>query len=328
MYEHPSRNIGLDLVRVTEATALAAGRWLGLGNRLGAHRAATEAMAEALMRVDIDGRIVIGEEGRLGEHTPLDSGQKVGTGYGPEVDVVVDPIDGTDSVVRGYPGAISVVSVAPRDSMWSPAPAIYMEKIIVDREAAGYLVPECMDAPAAWTLALVARVKNKAVRDLQVILLDRPRHYDLIEEIRTAGARVLLRSDGDTAGALIAVTPGVGADMLMGVGGVPEGVTAACAVKAMGGAMLGRLSPQSDEEQAAIHAAGLDSKRILSCSELVASDKIFFAATGVTDGPLLAGVEYHGRVAKTHSLLIRSETKVRRIIHAEHILKQKDHQLT
>jgi fructose-1,6-bisphosphatase II len=196
-----------------------------------------------------------------------------------------------------------------------------MEKIIVDREAADFLVPECMNAPAAWVLALVARVKNKAVRDLQVILLDRPRHYDLIEEIRTAGARVLLRSDGDTAGALIAVTPGVGADMLMGVGGVPEGVTVACAVKATSGAMLGRLSFQSDEEQAAIHAAGLDSKRILSCNELVASNQIFFAATGVTDGPLLAGVEYHGRVAKTHSLLIRSETKVRRLIHAEHILK-------
>lgn len=321
MDEHPFRNIGLDLVRVTETTALAAGRWLGLGNRLGAHRAATEAMAEALMSVDIDGRIVIGEEGRLGEHTPLDSGQKVGTGNGPEVDVIVDPIDGTDSVVRGYPGAISVVSVAPRGAMWSPAPAIYMEKIIVDREAAAYLVPECMDAPVAWTLALVARVKNKAVRDLQVILLDRPRHHDLIEEIRTAGARVLLRSDGDTAGALIAVTPGVGADMLMGVGGVPEGVTAACAVKAMGGAMLGRLSPQSAEERAAIDAAGLDSKRILSCNELVSGDQIFFAATGVTDGPLLVGVKYHGHVANTHSLLIRSETKVRRIIQAEHILK-------
>lgn len=321
MYKHPSRNVGLDLVRVTEVTALAAGRWLGLGNREGAHRAATEAMAKAINMVDMDGCIVIGEEGRLGEHTPLDSGQKVGTGNGPEMDVAVDPIDGTESVVRGYPGAISVVSVAPRGSMWAPSPAVYMEKIVVDREAANFLVPECMDAPAAWTLALVARAKNKAVRDLQVIVLDRPRHYDLIEEIRTAGARVLLRSDGDTAGALIAATLDVGADLLMGIGGVPEGVTAACAVKALGGGMLGRLAPQSDEERVALEAAGLDTKRILRCDELVSSNQIFFAATGVTDGVLLAGVEYHGRAARTHSLLIRCETGVRRMIHAEHTLE-------
>lgn len=321
MYKHPSRNIGLDLVRVTEVTALAAGRWLGLGNRDGAHRAATEAMAKAINMVDMDGCIVIGEEGRLGEHTPLDSGQKVGTGNGPEMDVVVDPIDGTESVVRGYPGAISVVSVAPRGSMWAPNPAVYMEKIVVDREAASFLVPECMDAPAAWTLALVARAKNKAVRDLQVIVLDRPRHDDLIEEIRTAGARVLLRSDGDTAGALIAATLDVGADLLMGIGGVPEGVTAACAVKAMGGGMLGRLAPQSDAERVALEAAGLDTQRILTCDELVSSNQIFFAATGVTDGVLLGGVEYHGHTAKTHSLLIRCETGVRRMIRAEHTLE-------
>lgn len=321
MKTYPARSIGLDLVLVTEITALAAGRWLGLGNRQGAHQAACEAMAEALSMVDIDGHVVIGEEGRLGRRSPLDSGQSVGTGHGPEVDVVVDPIDGTDSVVRGHPGAISVVSIAPRGSMWSVAPAaIYMEKIVVDREAASFLVPECMDAPAAWTLALIARAKNKAVRDLQVIILDRPRHADLIEEIRTAGARVLLRSDGDTTGALVAATPNLGADALMGIGGVPEGVTAACAVRALRGAMLGRLAPQSDEEQAAIAAAGLDTQRILTCDELVNSNQIFFAATGVTDGPLLTGVEYHGHQAKTHSLLIRAETGVRRFIHAEHVV--------
>ena len=322
MNQYPSRNIGLDLVRVTEATALVAGRWLGLGNRDEAHRAATEAMATALHIVDMDGRIVVGEEGRLGEHSPLDSGQQVGSGYGQEMDVAVDPIDGTESVVRGYPGAISVVSVAARGSMWSPTPAVYMEKIVVDREAASFLVPECMDAPAGWTLALIARVKNKAVRDLQVIVLDRPRHHDLIEEIRTAGARVLLRSDGDTAGALIAATPGAGADVLMGVGGVPEGVAAACAVKAIRGGMLGRLAPQSEEERAAIEAAGLETRRVLTCDELVSGNQIFFAATGVTDGPLLGGVEYHGREARTHSLIIRSETGVRRIIQAEHVLEE------
>lgn len=314
------RSVGLDLVRVTETAALAAGRWLGRGDRTGAHRAATEAMAKALSNVEIDGHIVIGEEGRLGEHTPLDGGRRIGTGYGPEVDVLVDPIDGTESVVRGYSGAISVVSIAPRGSMWSPEPAVYMEKIVVDREAAGALVPECMDAPAAWTLALIARAKNKPVRDLLVFVLDRPRHRDLIDEIRTAGARVLLRSDGDTSGALVAATPGVSADVLMGIGGVPEGVAAACAVRAMGGAMLGRLSPQSQNERIAIEAAGLDARRILTCHELVTSQQVLFVATGVTEGPLLGGVEYHGASAKTHSLLIGGEANIRRLIHAEHTL--------
>jgi fructose-1,6-bisphosphatase II len=292
-----------------------------LGNREEAHRAATNAMAQALQVVDINGYIILGEEGRLGEHSPLDSGRRVGSGNGPEMDVLVDPIDGTESVVRGYPGAISVITVAPRGSIWSPAPAIYMEKIVVDREAAGFLVPECMSAPAAWTLALIARAKNKAVRDLQVIVLDRPRHQDLIEESRTAGARVLLRSDGDTAGALIAATPGAGADILMGVGGVAEGIAAACAVKALRGGMLGRLSPQSEEERSAIEDSGLDLKRVLTCGELVSSDQIFFAATGVTDGPILAGVEYHGGIARTQSLVIRSETGVRRVSLAEYLLE-------
>ena len=322
MSSAPSRNIGLELVRVTEITALMAGRWLGLGNRLEAHRAATKAMREALADVDIDGRIVIGEEDRLGESNHLDTDQSVGTGNGAEVDVIVDPIDGTDLVVHGHPGAIAVVGVSPRGSMWSPKPAVYMEKIVVDSEAASALVPECLDAPAAWTLALVARAKGMGVRDLQVIVLDRPRHEDLIEEIRAAGARVLLQAHGDTAGALIAATPGTGADMLMGVGGVPEGVTAACAVRAMRGAMLGRLAPQSKEELDAVKAAGLDTKRILTSDELVASDRIFFAATGITEGPLLAGVKYHGTMAKTQSLLIRSETGTRRLIHTEHIVDE------
>lgn len=320
MNESPPPNIGLDLVRVTEATALAAGRWLGLGDREAAHKTATEAMFEALRTINIDGYIVIGEEGRLGQNSFLNTGQKVGTGKGPQVDVVLDPIDGTRSVVNGHPGAISVIGIAPRGSMWSPQAGIYMDKIVVDQQAAANLVPECMDAPAAWTLALVARVKKMEVRDLQIIVLDRPRHHDLIEEIRTAGARVLLRSDGDTSGALIAATVNRGANMLMGIGGVSEGVIAACAVKAMGGAMLGRLAPQSEAEREAIRAAGLDPQQILTCDELVASPQIFFAATGITDGPLLVGVHYHGRKATTQSLLIRAETGVRRKIHTEHLI--------
>jgi fructose-1,6-bisphosphatase II len=321
MGEQIFHNIGFDLVRATEATALKAGRWLGLGNKTEAHRTACEAMNTALSQINMQGHIVIGEEGRLGGQSPLNSGQSVGTGNGFEVDVIVDPIDGTASVVHGRSGAISVVAISARGSMWSANPAaVYMDKIVVDREAAASLVPECMDAPVAWTLALVARAKNKPVRDLQVIVLDRPRHFDLIEEIRSAGARVLLRSDGDTAGALIAATPNVGADVLLGIGGVPEGVTAACAVKAMGGAMLGRLSPQSLEEREALEAAGLDVNAVLSADDMVSSNEIFLAATGITHGPLLNGVIYRGSEARTNSLLIRAQTGTRRIISAEHIL--------
>jgi len=316
-----SPNIGFELIRVTEATALSAGRWLGLGNKTKAHRTACDAMTEALKQVNMKGQIVIGEEGRLGGHSALDSGQPVGNGFGAEVDVIVDPIDGTSSVVQGRSRAISVVAVAPRGSMWRANPnAIYMDKIVVDREAADVLVPECLDAPAAWTLALIARAKGKAVRDLQVVVLERPRHADLIDEIRSAGARVLLRMDGDTAGALAAATPNVGADVLMGIGGVPEGVAAACAVRAMGGGMLARLAPQNSEEKAAVIEAGLDLHHIYTCSEMVTSNEIFLAATGITRGPLLDGVVYHGETARTHSLLIRSETGTRRMIRAEYHL--------
>lgn len=325
MDQTPTRNIGLDLVRVTEATALVAGRWLGLGDREKTHRAATEAMQLALDSVDIDGHIVIGEEERLKESTSLNTGRTVGTGQGPEVDVVVDPIDGTNSVVTGVPGAISVVCVAPRHSMWDCKPAAYMDKIIVDAEAAHALVPECMDAPAGWTLAVIARAKGKSVRDLQVIVLDRPRHKNLIEELRRSGARILLRPDGDTAGALIAAIPGTGADVLMGIGGASEGVTAACGVKAIGGAMLARLAPQSEEEQRAVRNAGIDTSRILTCDELVSSSHIFLAATGVTDGPLLHGVEYWGERAKTFSLVLRGETGTQRTIYAEHRISLENH---
>jgi len=316
----PSRNIGLDLVRVTEATAIRAGRWIGSGRRDKAHEAATRAMIEALNDVDIDGRIVIGEEGRRGEGSPLDTGQRVGNGDGTPVDVVVDPIDGTDLLIKGYPNTLSLVGVAPRGAMYSPAPAVYMEKLIVDVDAAHALVPQCMDAPAAWTLALVARVKQKPVRDLTVIVLDRPRHADLIEEIRAAGACILLREEGDAEGALIASTPDSGVDLLMGVGGVSEGVIAACAVKAMNGAMLARVAPQSQEERAAIEAAGLDVNRVYTADDLVSGNEIFFAATGITDSTLLRSVQYSGRKVQTHSLLLRSETRTRRFIRMEYVL--------
>lgn len=320
METRPPRNLGLDLVRATEAAALAASRFTGLGDLDEPNRAAAEAMVHALNTLDMDGHIVIGEEGRLGAHTALDTGQRVGTGDGPAMDVVVNPIDGRALIANFKTGSLAVAAVAPRGSMWRPAPAVYMDKIIVDREVAEALVPECMGAPAAWTVALVARVKKKAVRDVVVFVLDRPRHRDLIEEVRRAGARILLRSDGDIGGALLAADPKSQVDVLMGIGGASESVIAACAVKALGGSMLARLAPQSAAEREAVAAAGLDTRSILRCDELVASQQVFFAATGITDSLVLSGVRFLGQVAVTESLVLRAETGTRRLIQTEHRL--------
>lgn len=316
--ERPSRNIGLDVVRVTETAALAAGRWVGSGDYVAAHRAATRAMRAALDTLAMDGRIVIGEENRLGEDLHLCGGETVGTGDGLQVDLVVDPIDGTNMLIQGQPGAVSVLGVAPRDTLFSPIPAEYMNKLVVDKEAAKAIVPECLDAPAAWTLALIARVKQKAVRDLSVIVLDRPRNEDLVEEIRSTGARVLLRQEGDAEGALIAASGGTGVDALMGIGGTAQGIMAALVVKALGGAMLARVAPQSDAESQAIRESDLDLSKIYTCHDLVKSNRIFFAATGITNTHLLSAMQFHREYASTHSLLIRSETGTRRYIHAEH----------
>ncbi|HWQ15955.1 MAG TPA: class II fructose-bisphosphatase [Roseiflexaceae bacterium] len=315
------RNLGLDLVRATEAAALAAGRWMGLGKRDEADDAAGAAMLRALNTLDMDGRLVVGEEAREAE-APLRSGQRVGTGDGPPMDVVADPIDGRNLLATGRSGAIAVAAVAPRGSMWPPTPAVYMEKIVVDREVAPVLVEECMGAPAAWTLALVARAKGKAVRDLVVFVLERPRHHDLVAEIRAAGARVMLKADGDIAGALMAATHTAQVDLLMGIGGVPEGLIAACAIKSLGGAMLGRLAPQSAAERAAVTAAGLDTRRVMTCDTLVSGNQIFFTATGITDGPLLTGVRYTADRAESESIILRCETGTRRRIHAEHLLSE------
>ncbi len=320
MVEIPSQNFGLDLLRTAEAAAIAAGRWMGLGQKREADVASTEAMYLEFKKLDIDGTVVVGEEGRSERH-PLERGVRVGNGRGPQLDVVVDPIDGSNLLAQGRPGAISVVGVAPRGSMWTPPHARYMGKVVVDREVARALVPECLDAPAAWTLALAGRVKKKPIRDLVVFVLDRPRHQELIEEIRSAGARVMLRIDGDIAGALLAASPTHdNVDLLMGVGGVNEGVIAACAVKALRGAMLGRLAPQSNEERELLSRENVDLKQILTQDELVSSQRVFFAATGVTEGPLLAGVRYHGREVRTESIVLRSETGTRRIVRTEHLV--------
>lgn len=318
-----TRYLGLDLVRITEAAALAAGRWIGSGNYMNAHKAATEAMYNMLNSLDITSRVIIGEEREIEGQALLSHGTTFGEGD-VLLDLAVDPIDGTRLLIAGKPGAISVISITPRGSMWSPGPAEYLEKIVVDREAADALVPECMDAPAAWTLALVARKKKKPVRDLTVSVLDRARHQDLIEEIRSTGARILLRDEGDAEEALVAATPNTGIDMLMGVGGATQGVLAACAVKAMGGAMLARLAPQSAKEREAIKVAGLDEKHIWTQDEMVQTDRLFFAATGITESALLPAIQFYGNYAKTYSLLIRSETGTRRFIHAEHAIFDPD----
>ena len=315
-----ANNLSMALVRVTEMTALAAARWMGRDDREGADRDATKAMWSAIQTLEIDGNIAIGEEARLGEHTNLDSGNKVGTGYGPSLDVVLDPIDGVNLLARSLPDSISVIGMAPEGAMWHPAPAAYMEKLVVDRRTAERLVPECLDAPAAWTLALIARAKGKPVSDLLVYILKRPRHENLIEEICAAGARVLLRSDGDVAGALMAASDRFSVDVMMGVGGVAEGVIAACAVKSMGGQMLGRLSPQSPEEHTAVEEADLDTREILTCDEMVKGDEIYFATTSITDGALLEGVHYHGHTATTQSLVLRCKTGTERIIYTGHRL--------
>lgn len=321
MPEELYSNLGLDLARSTEAAARVAGRWMGLNKPVKADRAASQAMADALNSVEIDGVIVVGEEEKTGFSSPLCTRSKVGTGAGPALDLVLDPIDGRNLLAKGLSDAIAVAGAAPRGAMWSPKPAVYMEKIVVDKHVAASLVPECMEAPAAWTLALVARAMEKSVRDLVVFVLDRPRHRDLIDEIRTAGARVVTRSQGDIAGALLAASDQTSVDLLMGVGGVSEGVIAACAIKSLGGAMLARLAPQSEAESKAITGAGMSTERILTCEELVAGEKVFFAATGITSGALLSGVRYRGNKAQTESLVLRGETGTWRKIQAEHLLE-------
>jgi fructose-1,6-bisphosphatase II len=278
-------------------------------------------MVEALNNLDINAVVILGEDGKSGTQPSPGGSQRVGTGKGPALDLVFDPIDGNHLLAVGHSDSISVVGVAPRGAMCSLRPGVYMEKIVVDREAAEFLPPECMEAPVAWTLAHVARGKNKRVRDLVVYVLNRPRHKHLIEEICTAGARVILRSQGDIAGAIMAASPEVHVDLLMGIGGAAEGVIAACGVKALGGAMLGRLAPQSKEEHVAIHQAGLHASQILRCEEMAAGEEVYFIATGITDGTLMSGVRYFGDRAQTESIVLRCKTKTRRVVITEHLLE-------
>jgi fructose-1,6-bisphosphatase II len=290
---------------------------MGLGRPTEADQATAQAAVRALAALGMEGRV---------ERTPTGHLMLLGDvscSDGVPVDIIADPVDGRALLAYGFPGAISVIAGATSGAFRPLLPGGYMEKLVVNAQVARALVPECMDAPAAWTLALIARAKGKQVGNLTVFVLDRPRHVDLIQEIRATGAHVMMRTAGDITGALLAATRGGSVDALMGIGGVTEGLISACAVKAMGGAMLGRLAPQSEGELRAIREASLGLERIMTAEELVAGDGVFFASTGITDGPLLDGVGYRGNRATTNSMILRGETRTRRVIRAEHALEER-----
>jgi fructose-1,6-bisphosphatase II len=312
----PDRNLAMELVRVTESAALAASRWVGRGDKNGADGAAVAAMRSVLGTVTMDGIVVIGE-GEKDNAPMLFNGESVGDGTPPLVDVAVDPIDGTTLTAQGRTNALSVIAVSDRESMFDPGPSYYMEKIAVGPEAVGSID---ITATATQNLRWIAKAMRESVRDLTVVILDRPRHADLIDEVRAAGARIRLISDGDVYGSIAAGSPGSGVDVLMGVGGTPEGVISAAALKCMGGELQGRLWPQDEDERQTIIAAGLDPAAVLTTDDLVHGDNCFFAATGITDGPLLDGVRFDGRGVTTQSLVMRSRSGTVRRIDAHHQL--------
>jgi fructose-1,6-bisphosphatase II len=312
----PDRNLAMELVRVTEAAALAASRWVGRGDKNGADGAAVAAMRTVLSTVTMDGVVVIGE-GEKDNAPMLFNGENVGDGTPPLVDVAVDPIDGTTLTAQGRTNALSVIAVSDRESMFDPGPSYYMEKIAVGPDAVGSID---ITATPSQNLRWIAKAKREPVRDLTVVILDRPRHGELIDEVRASGARIRLISDGDVYGAVAAGSPGSGVDVLMGVGGTPEGVISAAALKCMGGEIQGRLWPQDEEERQAIVAAGLDPAAVLTTEDLVHGDNCFFAATGITDGPLLDGVRFDARGVITQSLVMRSRSGTVRRIEAHHQL--------
>ena len=313
----PDRNLALELVRVTEAAALAAGRWVGRGDKNGADGAAVGAMRHLINTATMNGVVVIGEGEK--DHAPmLFNGEHVGDGNGPDYDVAVDPIDGTRLCANGMPNAISVIAVAPRGSMYDPSAVFYMSKLVTGPEAAAVVD---LDAPPAANVAAIARAKRCSPHDVTVVILDRERHRELISQVRESGARIKLITDGDVAGAIMAAREGTGVDLLLGVGGTPEGIIAACAVKCLGGVILGKLHPRDDAERERAEAAGHDLDRILTTDDLVASDDAFFAATGITEGELMGGVRYRsGGGATTHSLVMRARSGTIRNIVSEHAL--------
>jgi len=314
IHEAPQRNLALDLVRVTEAAALASSRWMGKGDKEGGDLAAVEAMRLSFNAIDIRGVVVIGE-GEKDDAPMLYNGEQLGTGNGPAMDVAVDPVEGTRLLAFGRPNAIAVVALAPRGTMFDPGPGFYMQKIAVPAQARDHLD---LTAPVEVNLKQLANALGKSVDDLVVFVLDKPRHKSLIQEIRRAGARIQLHTDGDVAGALMAVSPEGDVDVMMGTGGTPEGVLAAAAIIAVGGEMHCRLDPQSDQEKENLVRAGYDLNRILTVKELIQSEDVFFAATGISGGTFLQGVSFTGQGALTRSVVMRGRTGTLRRIESLH----------
>jgi fructose-1,6-bisphosphatase II len=311
----PDRNLALELVRVTEAAALAAARMVGRGDKEGADQAAVDAMRFVLESVSMDGVVVIGE-GEKDEAPMLYNGEQIGDGSPPQVDVAVDPLEGTRLTALGMPNAIAVIALAERGAMFDPGPALYMEKIAGGPEIADLLD---LDRPLPETLRLIAQRKGIDIRDVMVVMLDRERHHEAMAQVREAGARVRLITDGDVAGAMLAVSEDTPVDLLWGIGGTPEGVISAAAIKCIGGQLLGRLWPRNQEERQAAIDAGYDLSRVLSAEDLVRGEDVFFSATGVTDGDVLQGVRYQGgRGASTESLVMRSRSGTVRRVQARH----------
>ncbi|GAB3422356.1 fructose-bisphosphatase class II family protein [Flindersiella endophytica] len=312
----PDRNLALELVRVTEAAAMAGGRWVGRGDKNGADAAAVNAMRTLIASVQMRGIVVIGE-GEKDNAPMLYNGELVGSGEGAECDVAVDPIDGTTLTAKGMASAISVLAVAPRGAMYDPSAVFYMEKLATGPEAASVID---LTAPISENIRRVAKAKHGAPEDVTVVILDRPRHESLMAEVRATGARIKFISDGDVAGAIMAARSGTGIDLLAGIGGTPEGIIAACAMKCLGGSIQGRLWPRDDAERAKAVDAGHDVDRVLTTEDLVQGDDVFFVATGITDGELLQGVRYSGGHCTTHSLVMRSRSGTIRSIESEHSL--------
>jgi fructose-1,6-bisphosphatase II len=312
----PDRNLALELVRVTEAAALAASRWVGRGDKEGADGAAVDAMRVVLSSVPMDGIVVIGE-GEKDEAPMLFNGERIGDGSPPQTDIAVDPVEGTTLTSNGLGNAISVIAVSERGTMFDPGPCVYMEKIAVGPECRGVID---LSASPTDNLHAVAKAKGESVRDVTAVILDRDRHSDLIAEVREAGARIRLISAGDVIGAISTAWANSGADILFGIGGTPEGVIAAAAIKCMGGEIQGRLWPRNDDERAAAVAAGYDLDRVLTTEDLVRGDNCFFATTGITDGEVLKGVHYDRNGATTQSLVMRSKSGTVRLIDARHRL--------
>ncbi|MDQ3463432.1 MAG: class II fructose-bisphosphatase [Actinomycetota bacterium] len=314
--EAPDRNLALDLVRVTEAAAMAAGRWVGRGDKNGGDGAAVDAMRKLIGTVSMRGVVVIGE-GEKDQAPMLFNGEEVGNGDGFACDVAVDPIDGTTLMAKGMPNALAVLAVAERGTMFDPSAVFYMDKLCVGPEAADVVD---ITAPADENIRRVAKAKRSQVGDVTVCILDRPRHDQLAREVRDAGARIHFITDGDVAGAISAAREGTGVDLLMGIGGTPEGIISACALKCMGGAMQARLWPVDDVERQRALDAGHDLDRVLEIDDLVRSDNVFFCATGITDGDLLRGVRYSSGAAFTQTLVMRSKSGTIRMIDAIHQL--------